>query len=291
MDLFLQLTLNGLIVGAIYAMIAIGLTLVFGVSNIKNLAHGDFFMCGSYVLFTVFAVAHSYILASIAAVISVAVLSYLSERILFRRLIQRSSSVAMVLSGAFGLSLVLQHSVLAIWGSTPQVVNTSLSAARLKIGSISTTWQRLLVLVVACVLFYLLYIFLHKTKYGKSIRAVAQNREAAESLGIDPIKVEVLVFVIAGILAGCSSFLVAPITTLSPYMGIMFTFKGIVITILGGLGQVGGAIIAALGLGLVESYVIGYIDPGLQYALPFLFLVLVILVKPRGLFGGKGSAL
>ena len=111
----------------------------------------------------------------------------------------------------------------------------------------------------------------------------------AESLGIDPIKVQILVFVIAGILAGFASCLVAPISTLSPYMGIMYTLKGIVITILGGLGKVGGAIIASFILGLSESLVIGYINPDLQYALPFLFLVIILLLKPQGLFGGKGE--
>lgn len=289
MQLFFQLSLNGLVVGAIYGMIAIGLTLVFGISNIKNLAHGDYFMVGSYALFGAFTLSHSYLLGSLVAVISVALLSFLSEKFLFRRLIEKSVSVTMILAGSFGLSLFLQHMVLVIWSATPQVVTTSLTTAKLVIGPVSTTWQRFLVLIVSCLLFYLLHLFLQKTKYGKAIRAVAQNREAAESLGIDPIKVQVWVFVIAGLLAGCASFLVAPITTLSPYMGILYTLKGIVITIFGGLGQVGGAVVAAFILGLSESFVIGYVDPDLQYALPFLFLVVVILIKPQGLFGGKGA--
>jgi branched-chain amino acid transport system permease protein len=286
MAIFLQHLINGISLGSVYALLAVGLTLIFGVSRIGNFAHGDFFMVGAYALFVFFRqTALPYGVASVVAIAAVTALALIANRLIFQPILPRRGPLTLFVA-AMGLSIVLETLVIAIWGATPRDVTTALAYTRVTVGPLTTTAQRLLAIGGAVAAFLFLQALLYRTRTGRAIRAVAQNREAAIVAGIEVDRILAIVFGLSGVLAGLAAILTSPIYTVFPLMGLTLVLKAFAVIIVGGLGSVPGALVAALLLGLVESLAAGYISTSIQDTLAFVAMVATLLVRPQGLFRG-----
>jgi len=282
--LVLQLVVNGLVIGAIYALLAMGLSLIFGVLEIVNFAHGDVFMLGGFAAaLTLGTLGFGYW----PTVFAVAVLAALFGLVLYDGLLSglRGHDFERSILMTLGLSLVLQNGAIYLWTATPRIVESEYGVDSVLIGDLRITIVRLLALVIAIGGFVLLYGVLFRTRVGQAMRAVAQNREAALMVGIAPHRVARVAVMLGMVLAGVAGAALAPVYTVHPSMGVLLVFKAFAIVIIGGLGSIGGAAIAAIALGVIESLIGGYTSIVLQDAFAFVAMILVLLLRPQGLFG------
>jgi len=279
-----QQAVNGLVMGGVYALMALGLTLIFGILDQVNFAHGELYMIGAYATFYFSDfLGGSYFFAMIFAMVAVAFLGIFYEWLLFRPL--RGMGHLPAIISSLGASIFLWNLGLQIFGSTPRQMRTGLSEIALSFGGISLTVQRLLVLCVALALIFLLYLMIMKTRMGKAMRATAQDPEVAALLGIDINRIAEMTFIIGGALAAAAGALIGPIFLIYPAMGLMACLKAFVVVILGGLGNVVGAVAAGFGLGVIESLGAGFISSAYKDFFAFLVLILVLWARPEGILG------
>ena len=288
MDLLFQQLFNGVMLGSTYAIVALGLTLVYGILQIPNFAHGHMYMLGAYVCFfliTVFGLGYWPALA--AAAILLAVAGVVLERLAYSPL-RKQPHISSFIS-ALGALIVLENGVIALWGPQGQRIPNPYPGI-IEVFGITMSQQRLLVIAAAVVMILLLQLFIKKTTLGSTIEAVAQNQEGAKLVGINVKLVSSLTFAISTGLAAIAACLVAPIFMISPSMGAMLGMKAFVIVILGGLGSIPGAIVGGLVLGLIESLGGGYLSAAYKDVFAFGALVLILAVKPTGLFGKEDQS-
>jgi branched-chain amino acid transport system permease protein len=289
-----DLLANGLIYGCFYALMAIGLAMIFGVLKIVNFAHGEFFMIGAYTYVLVaLRLGVSPWLALPCAALAGAALGWLVERLLMRPLYQGYASwgfmkdeYAVVVT--FGLSLLLINLVDKIVGPYSFRGPALIDVSRFALGPIMLTGQKAIAAVVSVLLMVGLALFIKRSVWGKQIQAVAQNRLGASLAGIDATRTTSLIFVISGVLAALSGALLAPLVNPSPDIGAFPAVKSYVIVVLGGMGSIWGAMLAALILGVSEAFFSVYISYDYRDAFGLIILVLVLLLRPQGLFGEKG---
>lgn len=285
MTVFLQQMLNGLILGCIYALIALGLSLIFGILELANFAHGEFYMLGAFVgLFSMTFFGVPFFVALPIAMVSMAIFGALAERIVFRPIVGKPLINSMLLS--FGLSTALANTALYFFKADPRKIISGLAGIRFKFFGLFVTGERLVILVLSIVLVLGLAWFIQYTRTGKSMRAVAQDRIAAQLAGINVRRIYSITFAISGALAAAAGTMVGAMFFVSPEMGFTVTLKSFVIVILGGFGKIKGVIVAAILIGLVESLGGGYISYAYKDAYPFILLVLLFIFKPEGLMGG-----
>ena len=287
MDLFLQQVLNGLTLGSIYGLVALGLTLVYGILHVPNFAHGALYMVGAYVAyFTMVDLGLNYWLAMIAAGAVVAILSVLCERLVFHPL--RHAPPIHDKIAAIGILLFLEAVVQMYWGADFRRMPTPYTEI-LHFGGLTIPAQRLLIIAGAFGLMGALHLYLKKTMTGATIIAMAQNREGAFLVGIDANRVAMMTFAIAGMLAAVGATLFAPINLVYPAMGHLLIMKAFVIIILGGMGSIPGAIVGGLIIGFAEALGGFYISNEYKDVIAFALLVVILSVKPTGLFtkGGR----
>jgi branched-chain amino acid transport system permease protein len=280
----LTLIANGLVIGAFYALLAMGLSLIFGVLEIVNFAHGEFYMLGAVA--TMLAINHFHLgyWATIASVtLAGAVVGWLFHRVLLGGLAGRSFERSLLLT--LGLGMVLQNGALYIFTATPQIVRTEFGMSSVLLADMRLTWVRLLALVWAAVGLGGLYLLLYRTRIGQAMRAVAENREAALIVGIRPERVARLAVMVGIALCFLSGAALAPVYVVTPTMGLIFAFKSFAIVVIGGFGSIGGAALAALALGVVEALVGGTLSLVLADTVAFVSMILVLLFRPLGLFG------
>ncbi len=275
--------------GSTYAMVALGLTLVYGILQIPNFAHGHMYMLGAYVcLFLMGVLGLGYWPALIAVAVIMAVGGIILERLAYTPLLKQPGPIEHKLMSAFisalGALIVLESGVIALWGPQGQRIPNPYPGIIEVIG-ITMSVQRLLVIGVGLLLIVSVQLFIKKTKLGSSIEAVAQNPEGAKLVGINDRWVSSLTFAISTGLAALAACLIAPIFILSPSMGALLGMKAFVIVILGGLGSIPGAIVGGLILGLLEALGGGYISAAYKDVFGFGALVLILAIKPTGLFG------
>lgn len=281
---FAQQVVNGLVMGGVYALIALGLTLIFGILDQVNFAHGELYMIGAYATFYFTGMlGGAYFFAMIFAMLAVAFLGLFYEWFLFRPLRGRGHLPAIICS--LGASIFLWNLALHIFGSIPRQMRTDISEITINLWGISITVQRMLVLFVALVLILGLYFIIMKTRIGKAMRATAQDPEVAALLGININRIAEMTFIIGGALAAAAGALIGPIFLIYPAMGLMACLKAFVVVILGGLGNVMGAVIAGFGLGVIESLGAGFISSAYKDFFAFLVLILVLWVRPEGILG------
>ena len=286
MDAFLQQLLNGLTLGGIYSLVALGLTLVYGIMHVPNFAHGAFYMLGAFVSFQLMTAYNvNYWLAMVGSALSVAVISVLAERFVFHPLRHASGLHPMV--AAIGMLLFLEAAAQAIWGADFHRMQTPYTGI-VDIGGIVAPVQRLLIIAGAFSLMVLLQLFLKKTVMGSTIIAMAQNRDGASLVGIDANQVAMLTFAISGALAAIAATLYAPINLVYPAMGHLVITKAFVIIILGGMGSVPGAIVGGLIIGFAESFGAYYISTNYKDLIAFALLVVILSLRPQGLFTKAG---
>jgi len=280
----LQLLINGLVLGVLYALIAMGLALIFGVLEIVNFAHGELYMLGAvaaYFLTTSLSVGYwGTIALTTAGAVGLGALFYEG---LLAFIAGRGFERSILLT--LGVSMVLQNGALYVLTATPRMETTPYSYRSVILGDVSIPLLRVFALGLALLAFAALYVLLHHTRMGQAIRGVAQNRAAALMVGIDTHAVSRLAVAIGVGLSGLAGAALAPVYSVHPTMGVAFVFKAFAIVIIGGLGNLPGCAVAAILLGLLESVVGGFFSPTLVDSLGFLAMIMLLLFKPEGLFG------
>lgn len=286
MELLIQQLFNGLTIGSVYALVALGLTLVYGILHIPNFAHGALYMVGGYVtllMMTNFGV--HYLLAILVSMAVVGVLSVLMERFIFYPL--RHSPPIQDKVAAIGILLFLEALAQLLWGAEYRTMPTPYGQV-VNLFGLTLTMQRIIIVITAIAVMIALYAFLKKTFIGATIIAMAQNREGANLVGINTNKVAMLTFFIAGALAAIGASLTSPINLVFPGMGHLVILKAFVIIIIGGMGSVPGAILGGYILGFTESLGATYLANDYKDIIAFLLLVLILTIKPNGIFAKGG---
>ena len=285
---FLQQLLNGLANGMGYVLIAVGLTLVFGVLRVVNFAHGEFFMLGAYVTYYgMTLIGMDYISALLVATLVVAGLGILANRFFFQPL--KKEHEFTILLSSLGLALLLTQLAETIFGADPKYVDTPYSDATFSLGDITVTQQRIGVILVASAMIAATYWFIKHTRMGKMMQATAQNPEGAALSGINTKYVHAYTFALACALAALSGALVGPTAMLYPTVGDWAVLKGFIVVVMGGLGSVTGALLGGLILGVAESLGGGYISLGFKEAIGYAIIIVVLLLRPNGLFNPPAS--
>ncbi len=288
MHFFAQELLDSLVTGSLYALVALGLALVYGTMNVPNFAHGHLYMMGAYVAFAgVTIVRIGYWPAMLLAVVVLAVLGVILERLIFRPL--RDAPEVNAIIAAVGVLFFLQTLAQVLFSGDFKVFPTPYDVPVHFLGLVATE-QQLIIIAAAAVLMVGLFLFLKKTLTGATIEAVAQNRVGAALMGIDTDRVSMIVFAISAALAAAAATLIASISLLSPGMGFNVILKAFAVIVLGGMGSIPGAIIGAYILALAEGF--GSSIPGLPSAYQDVFafglLIAILIVRPTGLFA-KGT--
>jgi len=284
LSFFLNQLVIGVQIGSQYVMVALGLTLIFGILDISHFAHGHLYMIGAYLLYIVMVLGGiNYWLALIICMAVLAVAGVVVERTVYRPL--RGTPQINTFIAAIGLILMLETLVRGIQPkalSVPKPIDTTLRFA-----GITMEAQRLIVIVGAIVLIVLLQLFIKRTRLGTAIEAVAQDREGASLVGINVNRISALTFAIATSLAAAAAVLMAPLAFISPEMGSMLILKAFVIVVIGGLGSIKGAIVGGYLLGILEAMAIAYISSAYQDVFAFAVLILILAIRPTGLFRGR----
>jgi len=287
-DLLLQYLLNGVFAGSFYTLIAIGLSLTFSIMRIINVAHGEFYMVGAYMLcmgmgwMVTSSIGVNYWASLLIAIAIGAGLGFVSERIVYRPTYGRSLVSQLIVS--LGLVFFLQEIIRVNFGGVPLRVVSPYSGI-LEFGAVSITESRLLVIGVTVAVLVGLVLFFSRTKMGMAMRATAGNSLGAGMVGIDIYRMSSLAFILAGILAAVAGALTAPIFSADPLMGTRLLGISFVIVILGGLGSILGATIAGYTVGILESLFAGYVSIEWSFITIFVLMIGVLMVRPRGFFG------
>ncbi len=279
----LQQGINGIVVGSLYVLVALGLTLIYGVLVQINFAHADIVTVGAFVAYFVTHWLSGNYFAGIAAALAVgAVFGWLMNAAIFAPLRDRGNEL-LPLIATIGVSIMLQNAMLVLLGPIPYAFNTPYSNEVIRLGGTFLTVQNALIIIVSTITIVLLYAFMKFTFLGKALRAVSQDRETAGLMGINPNYVIMLTFVIASALAGMGGAMLGPVLVLTPFAGTSVIVKAFAIVIIGGFGNVEGTIIAGLIVGLIESYTTQFLDPGWIDIVVFALLLLTLAVRPTGL--------
>ncbi len=284
MSFFLNQVVIGIQLGSQYVMVALGLTLIFGILDISHFAHGHLYMLGAYLLYILTALAKvNYWLALPLCMIALALGGVIVERLVYRPL--RDQPHINTFIAAIGLFLFLETLVRAV---KPRAVSVSKPIDKtLSFAGFTIEVQRLIVIAGAVALVVLLHLFIKRTRMGTAIEAVAQDREGAALVGINVNRISMLTFAIATALAAAAAVLMAPLAFISPEMGSVLILKAFVIVVLGGLGSMQGAIVGGYLLGILEALAIAYVSSAYKDVFAFAVLILILAIRPTGLFKGR----
>jgi len=286
-----QFVVNGLLVGALFAAVAVGFALIWGVVDIINLAHGEMVMLGGYTSYWTLNTLTGDAAGSLALVLATVpiaigamfVVGYLLQRILVSRVM--GTDVFLSLLVTFGASIAIQQLAIQAWSANPRSIKVSLADPSMNLAGIVVPKMKLIAFVGALVLTALLYVYLQRTRSGRAIRAVAQNPEAAALVGIDVEHTRAMTFGVSSAIAGGVGAFIAVILSIQPQMGLIYTLKSFIIVVFGGVGSIPGALVGGLLLGSVEEMVSGLISSQWTLAVSFSLLIVLLIVKPKGLFG------
>ena len=278
-----QQAINGIVLGSLYVLVALGLTLIYGVLVQINFAHADFVTLGAFsAYFFMHALGGSYFASIGVALVVGAALGWLINVAIFAPLRRRGNEL-LPLIATIGVSVMLQNAMLAWFGPVPYAFETPYSQQVFRVAGTFFTMQSVIIIAVSTTAIALLYAFMKFTFLGKALRAVSQDRETAGLMGINPNQLIMLTFVLASALAGMGGAMLAPVLVLTPFAGASVIVKAFAIVIIGGFGNVEGTILAGLLVGLIESFTTQYLDPGLIDIVVFGLLLLMLAFRPTGL--------
>lgn len=281
---FLSYLINGISLGSVYAIIALGYTMVYGIAKMLNFAHGDVIMVGGYISFSVM----SYLnlpgwLSVIISVVVCTILGIVIEGLAYKPL--RTAGSLAVLITAIGVSYFLQNAALLIWGATPKVYR-SLVSGTMRIGSLSISYISIITIITCLIVMVGLTLFTSKSKTGKAMRACSEDKGAAQLMGINVNRTISITFAIGSALAAIAGVLLcSAYPTLTPTTGAMPGIKAFTAAVFGGIGSIPGALIGGLLLGIIELFAKAYISTQLSNSIVFAVLIIVLLVRPAGLLG------
>ena len=281
MDAFLIQTLNGIVNGMILALVASGLTLIFGIMDVVNFAHGELFMLGGYAGVLALTVTGNFWVGLLAAALMVAVLGAAMQVVTLRPLLGRDPLYTIL--GTFGLSLVFQNYALWQFGPVPRKISEPLTG-HFKLFYLEYPYYRIVMALLSAAIIGALYAFLKYGKYGIWIRATTQDRTMAAAMGIPVPIVHTVVFAIGAAMAAASGVLFAPLVGVSHVMGADWVIKAFVVVVVGGMGNLGGSILASIFISLLEAYAALLVSPAQAVIAAFVALILTLLIRPTGLF-------
>ena len=284
-SIFLQQILNGLSIASVITLIAIGATLIFGLTGIINFAHGEFLMVGSIVTWLAVGSGWSFPLALLAAIVSVAALGLVLERGLFQFTLDRPTNGFIV---SLGLIVVLQHIVILFWNPNQKSIPRPLNGVW-DVGGVRIAETRAMVILVTIAVIALTYVMITRSRYGRALRASVEDRDTAALMGIPVRRYITGVFVFGSALAGLGGALLIALFPITPFTGGTIVMKGFAVALIGGLGNLTGAVAAGLILGVVEGFGAGYGFSAWTDAYSFALMILVLLIRPNGLFGGTSG--
>jgi len=285
---FISYLVNGISLGSIYALIALGYTMVYGIAKMLNFAHGDIIMVGGFTVFTAMSTEWCPVwLSVVIGILVCTVLGVVVEKVAYKPL--RNASPLAVLITAIGVSYLLQNVALIIFGSAAQSFTSVVkNAAPVTIGGVTISMETIISIVVSVIIMVCLTFFINKTKAGKAMLAVSEDKGAAQLMGINVNSTISLTFAIGSALAGVASVLLcSSYPQISPYTGSMPGIKAFVAAVFGGIGSIPGAMIGGILLGVIENLSKAYISSQLSDAIVFLVLIIVLIVKPTGIMGKK----
>ena len=286
---FLSYLINGISLGAVYAIIALGYTMVYGIAKMLNFAHGDVIMIGSYVVFCVVSMLNLPVwLGILLSVLVCTALGVTIEAIAYRPLRQATSSLTVLIT-AIGVSYFLQNVALLIFGANTKAFTSVVPLDAVKIGDSLTITGESIVTIIACIIIMIaLTLFVNKTKAGRAMLAVSEDKGAAQLMGINVNKTISLTFAIGSALAAIAGVLLcSAYPSLTPYTGSMPGIKAFVAAVFGGIGSIPGAFLGGIIFGIIENLSKAYISSQLSDAIVFCVLIIVLVVKPTGLLGKK----
>jgi branched-chain amino acid transport system permease protein len=289
-DLFavlLQQSINGIVLGCLYVLVALGLTLIYGILNQINFAHADFVTLAAFAAyFFVYKLGGPYAASLIVALGVGAVLGYLVNALVFAPLRDRGDELRPLIA-TIGVSILMENGQLMAFGPVPYDFASPLARETIRFGPIFFTQQSLFVVVVAAIAIGGLYAFMRVTTTGKALRAVSQDRETAGLMGINQNRLIMITIVIASALAGLSGAMLGPVLVLTPFAGASVIVKAFAIVIIGGFGNMEGTIIAGLAVGLIEAYTTQFFSAGLTDLVVFVLLLVMLAFRPTGLIAER----
>jgi branched-subunit amino acid ABC-type transport system permease component len=280
-DLILIQTVNGFVTGMILALIASGLTLIFGIMDVVNFAHGELFMLGAYTGVVIFAATGSFWLALIGSALIVAIIGAALQIVTLRPLIGRDPLNTILVT--FGISLMLQNFALWKFGPVVRKIPEPITS-QFTLFYLQYPWYRIMIAVLSAGIIGGFWLFLKYGKFGVWIRATAQDRVMAQAMGIPVPLVYTGVFAIGAGMAAASGVLFAPMAGVSHTMGLDWVLKAFIVVVVGGMGNLGGSIAAAIFISLLEAYATIWVDPSQAVIVSFVVLILTLLFRPTGLF-------
>ena len=286
MDLFLQLSANGLVLGMFYALSALGLTLVFGLMRVVNFAHGELYVVGGLIGWTLTAVLGvNFFLALALVIIALAILGYVIDRLLIHWVRGQGEEPTILLT--IGLSIFIGNTALLVVGTTPRTVASPFMSKPLFLGPVVLTQSRLMLVAICIGLIVSARLLIQKTRLGRAMRATFQDPMAAQLAGVRTGHIYGFTLALGSALAGAAGTLLGSIYVIEPTIGGVISLKAFVVVILGGMGSFAGAIAGGLILGLVEALWGGYVATGYVDAIGFALVIVMLLVRPYGLFGKR----
>lgn len=287
-DLFAQTLVNGLLLGGIYAVAALGLSLVFGIMDIVNLAHGHLLMVGGYVAIILFsALGLTPLVGMLVAMGLLFGVGVVLQRALLDRVVDEGLEQPIIV--LFGVALVFQNLGRYFLGGDAQSAEIGLSGGSFSVGPVFFSFPRTVTFVTAVVLVFATYLFMQYTSTGRAIRATAQNRTAARYMGIDTDRIYVVTLGIGAALAGAAGALLSMLFPIDPFVGWSYLLKAFAVVVLGGVGSILGTLVGGLLLGVSENIGALYLGGSYRDIVVFTIFLIVLLVKPEGLFGGSGG--
>ncbi|RNC69836.1 MAG: branched-chain amino acid ABC transporter permease [Desulfuromonadales bacterium] len=284
MTVLLQSLISGILIGGVYALIGIGLTIIFGVMRVINFAHGDILMLGMYLTYNLFTKLGIDPYVSVLICIPVMfIYGGLLQKIFINRMLGALPQNQILLT--IGLGLIMSNTMMLIYTSDYKILTTSYSSSSVNVAGISVSEPLAISFLITAAITTALYWFLMKTDTGQAIRATAQDREAAQLMGINVKWMSILAFGMGSALAATAGALISPTYYIFPQVGSTFTLKAFVITVLGGMGSIVGATLGGIIIGVAESVGAVYISSGWKDVIVFVLFILVLLFKPAGLMG------
>jgi len=286
MDLALQLLVQGILLGGLYGLIAVGLSLIFGVMGVINFAHGQMMVMGMYVSYWIFVLLGIDPYVSLVGVaVAIFILGYLIQGSVVNRILDYPEAMQVLPLVAIGI--ILENTALLLWGPDHRSPQTALGLESLWLGNVMVDVSRLIAFSLSIIITVGIFVFLKKSNMGKCIRAASDNRMAATLVGINVSRINNLSFGLGTATTGAAGALLLPLMPLSPHLGHDFTLTAFIVVILGGMGNLVGALVGGLILGVAESLSTLFLPATLKQVVSFTILVVIMLFRPQGLLGGK----
>lgn len=285
MEIFIQQLINSLSVASVIILIGIGITLIFGLTGIINFAHGEFLMVGGIVTWLVVSHGGSFVLGAVAAIAVVGALGFVLERGLFRLTLDRPMNGFII---SLGLIVILQHIVIRFWNSYQKAIPQPLGGVW-EIWGVRVIEMRAAVVAITAIVVAITFFGISRSRYGLALRASVADQETAALMGVPVRRYITGVFIYGSMLAGLGGALMIALFPITPFIGSVIVVRGFAVALIGGLGNVAGAVVAGLVLGLMDGFSAGYGLPEWTEAYSFALMILILLVRPQGLLGGTAG--